>query len=755
MKLLPFVQYVLEDKSKYVTATEAGYYDPDNDFLIGESGAFLPNINFKFVNTHLLRKAGRHFEKFGYYTDAKVDSPPHRRYRIQEENRRRIGFTAKCKLLHKDIALYEQLLSIGKVKEAEALLKPLRIAGEHYNFINYGAMRKLDEGSVKISKTGKVTGEKKEGIPDFFGAQYWWYKVKEFARNNGYHVIGGKSRRGGFSYMEGVGSANTTNNNRGATVIHAASDFAYLKDGRSISRMALMQIEFYETHTPFKRGIISQDLRDIFLGYKRRDNKNGGYQSHILSLSTGDNNADIAIGKDAVEIKCEEMSAFDTFNEFMDVTEPTTRTGAITTGLITAWGTGGSKTGNWEIFEENFYNPKGYNFMPFENIWDWDSRDKICGYFKPYIDSLQGFTPDGRSSMDKDGNTNYDIAYEISMLERAIAKKESKTLHDYIIYCGQYANMPSESFSSTTDNMFTSEALTARLNKIRNNPDYQFYTDGMPEKIGEVVKFKSNVKLHDEGKEVHHYIEDIKPKAGTDRHGCVRVWHPPYVNPLTKEIPDIYSITYDTVGKDKKNPNSKTSNNSISVWMNPNPYFPNVTQLRVAHFFGRPELLEQADMIALKLCLMYGGHKRMMLHENNRGETKSNFKKWGYLKLLDFSPVEVWDTKIKGEIPNEYGIDLTNDIRKIQGLELLKEMLYERIGSNDDDTDKLFLDAIPDPIALLEISKWNNDGNFDRVSDFIVRAFQWKKLKLKAKKKLDDTVKASKIVTHIMEREWA
>jgi len=28
--------------------------------------------------------------------------------------------------------------------------------------------------------------------------------------------------------------------------------------------------------------------------------------------------------------------------------------------------------------------------MPFENVWDKDSRGEVCGYFKPYAWGLQG-----------------------------------------------------------------------------------------------------------------------------------------------------------------------------------------------------------------------------------------------------------------------------------------------------------------------------------------------------------------------------
>ena len=56
-----------------------------------------------------------------------------------------------------------------------------------------------------------------------------------------------------------------------------------------------------------------------------------------------------------------------------------------------------------QVFEQNFYNPKAYNFMPFENVWDKDARDQVCGFFKPYCWGLQG---EIKVKGDKDGNSN-------------------------------------------------------------------------------------------------------------------------------------------------------------------------------------------------------------------------------------------------------------------------------------------------------------------------------------------------------------
>ena len=40
----PFRQYILEDKSQYKRAKDLGYNDPNDLFLVGESGGFLMDI---------------------------------------------------------------------------------------------------------------------------------------------------------------------------------------------------------------------------------------------------------------------------------------------------------------------------------------------------------------------------------------------------------------------------------------------------------------------------------------------------------------------------------------------------------------------------------------------------------------------------------------------------------------------------------------------------------------------------------------
>ena len=138
----PFLQYIMEDKSRYTHAKDAGYDDPNDCFLIGDSGGFLMNINpnDKFVNTYLFCEMADFFIKNKKYTFLKEDTIPHRQFRKRAEYRRKNGFTAPC-------------------LRRNGIVQDLWISGSMYNYLNYTMMERLDESSIKVTDKG-ATGKK-------------------------------------------------------------------------------------------------------------------------------------------------------------------------------------------------------------------------------------------------------------------------------------------------------------------------------------------------------------------------------------------------------------------------------------------------------------------------------------------------------------------------------------------------------------------------------------------------------------------
>ena len=740
----PFLDYILEDKSRYKKASEAGYVDPYDLFLIGDSGGFLMNINpqIKFVNTHLLTEMADYYRENNEYTSFKPNSIAHTKLRKREQYRRKHGFDAPC-LLYPDGTIHN-----------------CHITGSHYNFLNYTRMERLDESS--IIQGNKNVATKHFDFPKFIDAQYWTFHVMEFVKNNGFHLIIDKTRRGGFSYIMASDSANTVNCNSRKVVIHVAADSKYLTDRGGLTDFAISDIRFYEEKSPFVRGILSTTKEDFRLGYKLRNGveADNSWKSALLSVSAH-NNPDCAIGKDAVVVKVEELSTMENFDDFMNVTEPAMRTGSFVTGTLMAWGT--ATSGNMQVFEQNFYNPLAFHFMPFENVWDRDARSEVCGFFKPYCWGLEGLYQ-GVPGMDKDGNSNLSVGLQIAKQERLDKKASSKSYADYINYLGQYALMPSESFSSASENIFSSEELTAWEDRLRIDSDLRFFTDGMFDESKGKLEFISNARLTAEGKIVYDWIQGVPRRGNEDPHGCVRIWFfPEYIEKITpagkvKEIPEgLYSVTYDPVGvdKEKNEITNKHSHNSISVWMNPHA-INGFKSKKVAAYYGRPDRLEEADMICYQLARFYNC-KGTTNVEINRGETVSNFKKWGATSYLAFEPVFVWDASIQEAYSKTYGYSIGDNAKKLNAIRLLKEYLYEEVGKDEEGNPVRNFHLIYDYQAILELKKWNSKGNFDRVSEMLLRGIEWKAAELKGLHDLENRqpLTAENIDENdILNRDW-
>lgn len=748
IKNYPFLNYINEDKSHYKHAKDAGYDDPDDLFLIGDSGGFLLNINpdDKFVNTHLFTEMADFYRKYKCYTTYREDSIPYRQLRKREEYRRKYGFSAPC------------LLQNGVIKN-------IRITGNHYNFLNYTMMEQLNTSTTKSSHKASV-GAKFYDFSKFIDAQFWTWHCLEFAKRNGFHFIIDKTRRGGFSYMMAAKTANTLNLEPRKVVIHVAADKKFLTATGGLTDFTINDLRFFETKTPFVRGILSTDKENFRLGFKL---PNGivspkAWQSALFSVSAM-NNPDCAIGKDAIEVNVEELSTMENFDDFMAVTEPAMRTGSYVTGNLCCWGT--ATSGNMQVFEQNFYSPKAFNFMPFENVWDKDCRNEICGYFKPYCWGLQGQIGD-RYAMDEDGNSDLELGIRIAYNERQKKKDTAKTFADYINYLGQYALMPAESFSSATENLFSSEELLAWEERLRTDNSFKFYVDGWLFDINGKIEFKTNARIEAEGGKLNQdywdWIEGVPRKGHEHPHGCIRKWFNPikvpYFDKDGKQVigtpPGLYSISYDPVGINKENKliTNKHSHNSIKVWMNPCTYNGFKTAL-VCAYYGRPEKLEQADRVCFYLAKYYNCIGTTGV-EINRGETVSNFTKWKALKYLMRDPVQIWDTSIKGAVVGSYGVNMGDGAKKLEGLRLLKEMLYSVVGKNDLGEDIYLFQTIYDYQSILELKKWNSLGNFDRVSEMIIRALQWKLSDIEAAKELAHRKKLKEInnTRDILHRDW-
>jgi len=755
MKNLPFIEFVNSNLSIYPKASESidprtdmFYVDRDDDFLVGNSGGFLMNWNFKFINTGIFSEVAKNYEKNlnnpaivswvesiklsstearnkYYYCPFIKGSEQYNEFWKRETYRRRNGMIAKCKLL----------------KNGDVL--DLRISGDFYNYLNYGRiLRTPNEKELKeLHAKGDYKTKLIAGFPRFWDGDYWNFKIDEFIANNNFHLTKAKARGKGYSYKRGSQAANTVNLVPKATIILAAYDTAYLTDPGATTDMVKTNLDWYEESTHWKRFYISEKLDTLELGYKTKKggNKKFGWRSRALSVSLF-NNPSAAIGKRALEIDFEESGKCPNLEDALDVTLSSTEVGSSNVGTIRCYGTAGVKGADWRPFSNTFYTPSKYKMMPFENVWDDNARTTVCGFFHPQVLNMEPF-------IDIDGNSLLEEAYVYDVKDKEEAAK-NQSIDKWISYVGQRANRPSEAFKSSSENIFSSPGLSDHIVRLQNGTTPNFYRDGMLFEIDSKILFKTNNQLIDEGLEkyAHRYIDEFPFNVKKDIYGCIREFYPPYqVNGI---VPDnLYGVVFDSVGKDKKSDLiiSKNSLNSIHVWMYPNDISNTTGNILVATYHGRPETMSEVNRIVYYLCKYYNAK---CLPEVDRGTIVEDFRKWHALHLLEKDPTIPLNNKTALAESTSYGINMGSGNNSEESLIYLYELLYSKRSLTEENEDIYTYHYIKDIVTLLQLESFNIEGNFDKVSSLKLIPYL---LKVRSLKKIE-AIKNDTSVKSIYER---
>lgn len=726
---IPFIDYLCEDKSKYPKASEGisyitnkPLYDPDDDFLLGNSGGILMNINFIVINIERLSRSADAFDEYGTYCDYDPSTPAYESFWQRETSRRKKGVIIKAKLYYKDIPKFFDKATTDE--ERDLLLKPMRITGAHYTYLNYGRIERTPNAREreKLKREGAEHVETVMGFPRYWDGDYWNFKIDEFIANNKFHLTKAKARRKGFSYKRGSQAANTINLFPNVTVTLAADQLAYLTDKGATTFMAKKCLDHFEEHTFWKRGYISEAIDDILMGYRvsTKGLKNFGWLSNLYSVAIGKNES-AAVGKKAIEIDFEEAGKCPNLQKALDVTLSNTESGAISVGTIRVYGTGGTKGANWAAFSKAFYNPKMNKMLCMENVWDINKRHEVCGFFFPQVWDCEPYVERGNSII----FTAY--AWDKQDKENHFHNNDSET---HIIYKAQRANTPAEAFINTTENMFASPELNLHVSDLINDNATRFFQDGwiVVNDLGgtnraEFIPRAECIKRDIFGKgKFHEFVNQVPHGSRDDTHGCVRMYYRPFL--VNGEVPkDLYFTVVDAykVDKAQKDVTDKHSLYSAQVWMRSNTITPYPNQkLLVCEYIGRMDTMEQNDIVAMGMCLLYNAE---CCPEAGTGETVSNFIKYKLRRYLMLDPTNMNSRKLVNPNNNDYGIVIGDGDKKYNGLRMLKEFIYEPLSYTDEGNPIRRLKFISSVRLLLECQRFTAEGNFDHISAAIVAMY--------------------------------
>lgn len=702
---LPFIDYIISDKSKYKTATEAGFDDKDNDFLVDDNNHLLMNIDFVFINTKEFTAAADHYRKYNTYTFAKPGSEQYNLFYKTETQRRKHGMTAKCKLYFKDIPEYFNAKTTETRKQQ--LLHDLRITGDYYTLLNYSRMKRsrTDAENIIAAKQGKKLNVKIKDFPLFLDGQYWDHKVDEFCVKNHLNIVEAKARRKGFSYSKGNHSANSVNLYKDTAILNLAYDIGFLTDTNALAYMTKVNLDWFENTTYWRRGYLKETLADIELGYKKRSqgNKKFGWQSSVTSYGTRTNES-AAVGKDASEINYEESGKNPTLSATVDVTTSSAEDGGLVIAIQRMFGTGGTKDANWKDFANYFYNPDTFSAVNMCNVWDDNSKHTSCGFFYPQI---WGYFP----YVDEHGNSKVIDAY---VVDKKVKDKNTASASSVKanIFIGQRANKPSEAFLNTIDNIFSHGALNRKSHELTTTK--YFHRDGWIDyDEGHKPYFKSNLEFAKDNKPFVQFLESHDFKSGDNVKGADRLFYNPYRD-LDGIIPaNIYMTTYDTYGIDKnvKELTNKNSLASINTWCIPNSLCPEQAGKLIHSYCGRLDTMEAMDLKAFAITEFFNAK---MIVELDRGTCLATGKKFKKSKFVANDISAYYDPNGKGN--NQKGIIVGSKEKKAELLADLADFLFEVISVSDDGVPYYNINNVNDIAFLSELINFRYGGNYDRIS---------------------------------------
>lgn len=675
-----------------------------------------------FVNTSEASKVAQHFVKHGCYTKLhpKWDRREYNAWWDEEERKCKEGLILPGKLL--------------KNADGEYEIQKVHITGEHYGYLNYSKIQAskefTTEKGVLYSPNGEALQKVEQGIvnktarfPSFWDGDYYFFKAIELAKKIGRHIVVGKARRKGYSYKNGWLVANQANLYRGSTSVVAAYDGASLFEDGTMNKV-LSFLDNLNDHTDWRKGRLHNSLEHIEIGYRLRGNPSKkGFLSKVYTAILGKDGGKIR-GKDADLILIEEAGKCINLTDVLDATLKSLEDGALMTGLMIVFGTGGGVENAWAGFEDLFYNVIQRKFLAFVNNWDEDSTDECCGFFHPCTMSKPGL-------IDRHGNSDVKGALEYERLDiLRYGRDDNKiTAHEM-----EEPKMPSQAFSRAKSNIFNAQLIDTQYKRVlKMNGKEAIGREGVFTNAGEArnskVVFKDRALMDDDellltAKAIKNY-----PIAKSeDARGCWVIYDEPYRDPATGLIPDnLYHAWNDpfAISKTKETFSVKDSLACTIIYEAANNMTLSKGDKIVAIYVGRTEDTTDYDHQMFMGCTYYNSK---LLYENDRGDVYANALKLGYLSLLKTETTFQHQKDLqKGGMGRKYGISIASNVqRKQTAIVYLKNWLISPRGKDIYGNPILNLHLIYDLPILKELLKYDGSKNADRISCLLIGMFDIK-----------------------------
>lgn len=572
------------------------------------------------------------------------------------------------------------------------------ISGNNYYYWNYSTIKKAYVDPI----TGRT--DRTYGYPNVYDGDYLFFHYIERARNQGRHSACLKARGLGYSFKGGsmlsrnfVLGENKIADKKTNSIALANEKEYLVKDG--ILNKFIDNISYNAEHTPFpsrRDGKDSMNAMHWIMGYIDPDTGLvKGTENQVMGVTLM-NDPEKARGKRANLIIWEEAGKFSAFLKAWGIARPSVEHNGHAFGIMVAFGTGGTEGADFDGLKEIFYNPKGYNILGINNVFDLNARyESMCSFFHGRYLNYEG-------CMDNNGNSDVNKALVKIILERVEIKYNTEDANTLPQHVAENPITPQESILQATGSFFPVLEVKDYLEECRVNLS-DFISS---HEVGEI-------KLKDSDNEVE-FVEDysLKPIRSytpdrSNLKGAIEIFVPPVKDAQGRVQRGRYIAGIDPVDADF------VLNGSLaSIFI-----FDTFTDQIVAEYTGRPRLAEEFYEISRRLLLLYNA---VANYESNIKGLFGYFKNKNALHLLADTPSYLRDS-------HDLKVTLNSNASKgtrgtvgnnMEGLKLQLSWMLQNFNHNDGETEKkvLNLRRIPSLGYLEELLGHNFLGNFDRIS---------------------------------------
>lgn len=320
-------------------------------------------------------------------------------------------------------------------------------------------------------------------------------------------------------------------------------------------------------------------------------------------------------------------------------------------GTRFVWGTGGDQ-GGMEGLSKIFYNPVGYNILPYKHNCTKSGEYVYTGFFIPAYTFIA--TP---GYIDNRGVTNTKKAIEYYESKRNSLLGDPKA---YLIHCAEYCFNPEEAFAFEGDNQFNTVLLAEQQSAIK------IHKIGPKINIGNLeFKFRNNQHIEEMVEGVVFMEDSMK--------GKIHVLEPPVLDDENKVPINLYVAGIDGIDMGKEDTSDNTRDPSDFCVVIFKRTFGLEPPKIVAYYKDRPNKLSEAHLNCYKLLRWYNAKACL---ESTRISILQYFKSKKCADKYLMRRPRSCQTDIQAGRSKQFGAPATEAIIKHQ-LELISDYIDE------------------------------------------------------------------------------